>query len=268
MDTDQHKETNSQADERIAPGLPGQNDSPSLTGNGNGERRSFPQRISQSRKRAALTITGVAVVLIVFFGIGFASGFWDTSEPPSLATQSQTETTNASDDASPSDSKPDETTDDSSQESSDTNTDGKPSSSEPNNPTASGNGTALPSSPGNPPPAEPSAPATATITVSVSIDSSKASGYPASMANTTVTIPAGSSVYAALVATGVAVGGSQWYVSSINGLAEKGTFGGIFYPSSGWKYSVNGYDPRISAGSYTLSGGESVRWRYVLDVSG
>ncbi len=239
MDTDQHKETNPQADERIAPGLSGQNDSPSLTGNGNGERRPFPQRISQSRKRAALTIAGVAVVLIVFFGIGFASGFWDASEPPSLAMQGQTETTSASDDASPSDSKPDENGSVSSRAKTE-----------------------------NPPPAEPSTPATATITVSVSIDSSKASGYPASMANTTVTIPAGSSVYAALVATGVAVGGSQWYISSINGLAEKGTFGGISYPSSGWKYSVNGYDPRISAGSYALSGGESIRWRYVLDANG
>lgn len=97
----------------------------------------------------------------------------------------------------------------------------------------------------------------ANITVTVSIDGSNgglgASSY-------TVTLPDGSSAYDALVNTGVSVGGSGSYVSSINGLAEfaKG-------PGSGWIYYVDGIKPGFSSSSYKLHGGEYIRWVYSLD---
>ena len=123
------------------------------------------------------------------------------------------------------------------------------------------------SAPADPAPAQqqPSAPAPApaTITVSVYIDSSRAPGYPACMASTSVTIPAGSSVYDALRATGVSIGGSSTYVRSINGLAEK--LPG-YEAGSGWMYSVNGVRPSQSCGGYKLSGGESIRWSYTLNM--
>ena len=80
------------------------------------------------------------------------------------------------------------------------------------------------------------------------------------MANTTVTLPAGSSVYDALCAAGVTVGGSSTYVRSINGLAEFDCG-----KNSGWTYSVDGVQPQKSCGRYTLSGGESIVWLYTCD---
>lgn len=100
----------------------------------------------------------------------------------------------------------------------------------------------------------------ATIRVSVYVDSSKASslGYPNCMANKSMNIKEGSSVYDALVATGLSIGGSSSYVKSINGLAEKALGG-----TSGWMYSVNGETPMKAAGKYILKNGDSVRWRFV-----
>ncbi|MCL2492386.1 MAG: DUF4430 domain-containing protein [Coriobacteriia bacterium] len=117
--------------------------------------------------------------------------------------------------------------------------------------------TAQPATSPPPPP-----PAPATITVSVYIDSSAAAsyGWPACMASTSVTLAPGSSVYDALCATGVGVGGSNNYVSSINGLAEFSCG-----PSSGWIYYVNGSSPGYGCGSYTLYGGESISWSYTLE---
>ena len=118
-------------------------------------------------------------------------------------------------------------------------------------------------------PSAPSAPAPdpkpSTITVSVSIDSSRAqrydSSWPSSMGSRTVTLSEGATVYDALCAMGVSVGGSSYYVSSINGLAEKACGG-----TSGWTYSVNGVYPNKSCGRYVLSGGENVRWVYSTDA--
>lgn len=105
------------------------------------------------------------------------------------------------------------------------------------------------------------APAPVTIAVSVYIDSSKAAsaGYPSCMASTSVTLSESATVYDALCASGVAVGGSSSYVTSINGLAEKQISAG-----SGWMYSVNGVTPMVPAGAYELSPGDSVRWYYVV----
>lgn len=105
------------------------------------------------------------------------------------------------------------------------------------------------------------APAPVTIAVSVYIDSSKAAsaGYPSCMASTSVTLSESATVYDALCASGVAVGGSSTYVTSINGLAEKQISAG-----SGWMYSVNGVTPMVPAGAYELSPGDSVRWYYVV----
>ena len=118
-------------------------------------------------------------------------------------------------------------------------------------------------------PSEPAAPAPqpkpATITVSVTIDSSRAqrydSSWPSSMGSRTVTLSEGATVYDALCAMGVSVGGSSYYVSSINGLAEKACGG-----TSGWTYSVDGTYPNKACGRYVLSGGETVRWVYSTDA--
>ena len=135
---------------------------------------------------------------------------------------------------------------------------GSQSSNSSSNP--GGAGTVDPAPPIPDPVPEPS-PEPAYITVSVYVDSSNAAslGYPACLASTSVTLYPGASVYDALVATGVGVGGSSDYVRSIGGLAEFQAG-----PTSGWTYSVNGYSPGYGCGSYLLYGGESIYWCYVL----
>ncbi len=104
-------------------------------------------------------------------------------------------------------------------------------------------------------------PTPATITVYVSIDSSRANHYdsswPTSMGSRSVTLSEGSSVYDALCAMGVSVGGSSRYVSSINGLSEKAC-GSL----SGWTYNVDGVYANKTCGKYILYGGETVCWVY------
>ena len=73
------------------------------------------------------------------------------------------------------------------------------------------------------------APAPSTIFVYISIDSSRAQSYGLGG------FSYGSTVYDALCATGASVSGSSYYVSAINGLAEKQCGNG-----SGWTYAVNG----------------------------
>ena len=104
-----------------------------------------------------------------------------------------------------------------------------------------------------------------TITVSILVDASAASsaGYASTFANTTVELSQGSTVYDALVATGLAVSSSNssgvLYVTSINGLAEKQLSSG-----SGWTYYVNGTFPMKSSAAYKLSDGDAVSWVYVV----
>ncbi|EKN63032.1 DUF4430 domain-containing protein [Schinkia azotoformans] len=54
--------------------------------------------------------------------------------------------------------------------------------------------------------------------------------------------------------------GSSGYVIAIDGLAEFD-----HGPTSGWKYSVNGYFPSGGAGSYKLSNGDQLEWVYVTE---
>lgn len=97
-----------------------------------------------------------------------------------------------------------------------------------------------------------------TIRVSVSIQSSNAGDRSFGSISRTVTLEPGASAYDALVATGVSVGGSGSYVTSINGLAEKSCG-----PSSGWTYYVNGSFPSRPANRTELANGDSVNWLFV-----
>lgn len=100
------------------------------------------------------------------------------------------------------------------------------------------------------------------ISVSVIIDSSRAEqyGYPAQIADQTVTLDEGSTVYDALCATGLSLGGSSSFVTSIDGLGEK-----PLSESAGWLYFVDGASPSLGADSFKLSGGETITWVYTLD---
>lgn len=103
------------------------------------------------------------------------------------------------------------------------------------------------------------APAPSTISVYISVDSSRAQSYGLGgfSYGSTVVLPQGATVYDALCATGASISGSSYYVSAINGLAEKQCGNG-----SGWTYAVNGSFPRKACGRYALSGGESISWIY------
>lgn len=105
----------------------------------------------------------------------------------------------------------------------------------------------------------------ATITVHVAIDSSRAVpfGYPSSLGGGTVELREGASVYDALCATGVAVGGSSSYVSSIGGLSEFACGSG-----SGWLYFVNGVSPSVGCNSAYVQNGDTVTWIYTIDLGG
>lgn len=104
-------------------------------------------------------------------------------------------------------------------------------------------------------------PAPATISVRVVVDGSAAQelGYPATMAAGTWMFNEGVTAYDALQATGLSLGGSASYVSSIDGLAEK-----MMGASSGWTYTVNGTMPMTAANNYELSNNDEVRWIYVV----
>ena len=98
-----------------------------------------------------------------------------------------------------------------------------------------------------------------TISVYISIDSSRAAEYGLSgpQAGKTLDLPKDSTVYDALCALGYSLSGSSTYVSAIGGLAEKQCGNG-----SGWTYAVNGEFPGKACGRYTLTGGESISWIY------
>lgn len=104
-------------------------------------------------------------------------------------------------------------------------------------------------------------PNAAPITVSVSIDSSAASGagYPESMGEASVELKEGDSVFDALCAVeGITISGNASYVKGINGLSEK-----ALGSESGWTYTVNGEMPMDTPGQYKLSGDETIVWTYL-----
>lgn len=102
------------------------------------------------------------------------------------------------------------------------------------------------------------------VVVSLEIDSSRAAefGYDDSIFSGDVTINKGGTVYDALVAADLSLGGNEAYVSSINGLSEKVS---PDYPMSGWIYMVDGEKATVSCGDYILEGGEEIVWSYSLD---
>lgn len=103
-------------------------------------------------------------------------------------------------------------------------------------------------------------PAARMVNVTVTVDSSIV-GNPVSGSGS-FSLPQGSTVYDALCQLTTPNGGPN-YVRAIGGLAEfdHGS-------QSGWKYSVNGVDPSVSCGSYVLSDGDIVVWRYVTSING
>ncbi|GEM_PF-630575 len=56
--------------------------------------------------------------------------------------------------------------------------------------------------------------------------------------------------------------GDSLYVRSIDGLSESFS---DRYPSSGWKYAVNGSYPNQSAGSYKVKANDTISWCYTLN---
>ncbi len=97
------------------------------------------------------------------------------------------------------------------------------------------------------------------IKVTVSVDSSRIAAYGIDpfQVEQVVELDPGASVYDALCALNLPVSGTSYYVSAINGLAERQ--GG---QGSGWTYSVNGEFPSKSCGKYFLAGGEQIAWIY------
>lgn len=103
------------------------------------------------------------------------------------------------------------------------------------------------------------APVNNTITISVT-------GYQGQsmLASRSITLTSGMTALSALNGTGldVKVKAGAGYVESINDLSEFDH--GV---ESGWKYTVNGDYPSISAGNYPLQTGDVVRWIYVTKIN-
>ena len=245
--------------------------------------------------RAAALVACAIAVVAALGGVGYAAGWFSPSVDPSASAAATAEQDSAAQgqeasdqqDASSEEAAPSEDSPDQGDDSGQAATDGSQSTAggetgaaasgtsaaAPFAPAPSGSADAGSSQGGSGSAPVPSAPATpvepapkpATIAVSVTIDSSRAQAYssswPASMGSATVTLSEGATVYDALCAMGVSIGGSSYYVSSINGLAEKACGA-----TSGWTYSVNGVFPNRACGRYVLSGGESVRWVYSTDA--
>lgn len=118
--------------------------------------------------------------------------------------------------------------------------------------------------------ASPKSASDGVIEVQVLIDCANAHAYnakfPETLGTFTVSVPEGSTVFDALVATHVdySMRGKD-YVSSIGGVEEK-----VCGRNSGWLYLVDGVQPKITSTEYELKGGESIRWAYTVtqgDVS-
>lgn len=190
-------------------------------------------------------VLGVVSLVCLLFALGA------TEQPESAIDQNVSNTTTAT---QASDPNPEQAVQGSEQATTSTST---PTTIESQEDTAPG----APETPG----AEVTAPSansaqTNTIQITMVVDSSAASslGYPATMASGTMELSTGASAYDALARTGLPLGGSSSYVSSINGLAEK-----MMGAASGWTYSVNGNTPMTAACNYVLKSGDSLCWRYV-----
>lgn len=296
LDEESHEATEA-LDERIAPSTPrgaegaaspattaSEADEEAASGDADGDSTAPAPRRSQA-KRWALGIVAAAIVLCaVTAGVGYAAG-WFGSEPAPARSTTQTDTSSKAEgdhakaDDQAEQKKAEESEGDGSAASedeaptaADAGESGASASEDAASPSSVGESSAResgsePASAPAPAPApepEPApAPQPSTITVSVYIDSSRAAsnGYPSSLGGGSVTLNQGASVYDALCALGVSVGGSSSYVSSIGGLAEFACGSG-----SGWLYFVNGSSPGYGCCSYILNGGESITWVYTCDL--
>ena len=94
------------------------------------------------------------------------------------------------------------------------------------------------------------------------------SGLPAGgvLLSSTISITPGETVMQVLQRAcrdaGIPMVNKSGYISAIGGVYDHISDA---YPSSGWMYCVDGWFPNYGAGSYTLSGGESIQWLYTLD---
>ena len=272
------------ADTRIAPGVTEQNHTESEAGDASDAR-------PKKRQLTSRTIAACAVALVaVFAGIGYATGLFGSAQPDEQVAQQQAQEQSASasstsvkqstsgqpdnsqdggDKASSAEdgkAKDENSLTDSSQEQSEGSSSEQASQSGASSGGSGASGSAASNASENsgsasssgsapayqePEPEPAPAPAPSTISVHISIDSSRAQSYGLGG------FSYGSTVYDALCATGASVSGSSYYVSAINGLAEKQCGDG-----SGWTYAVNGSFPGKACGRYALSGGESISWIY------
>lgn len=105
-------------------------------------------------------------------------------------------------------------------------------------------------------------------TVSVSVQGHSKKGTIVS--STLVKLTADDTAYSVLarlladkgIAHIVSGSGDSLYIRSIDGLAEAFSSS---YPSSGWKYAVNGSFPNQSAGSYKVKANDTISWCYTLN---
>ena len=275
------------ADTRIAPGVTEQNHTESEAGDASAAQPK--KRQLTSRTIGAIAACAVALVA-VFAGIGYAMGLFGSAQPDEQVAQQQAQEQSASasstsvkqstsgqpdnfqdggDKASSAEdgkAKDENSSTDSSQEQSEGSSSEQASQSDASSGGSGASGSAASNATENSGPASSSgsapayqepepepapAPAPSTISVYISIDSSRAQSYGLGG------FSSGSTVYDALCATGASVSGSSYYVSAINGLAEKQCGDG-----SGWTYAVNGSFPGKACGRYALSGGESISWIY------
>ena len=291
LDEESHesKDATEALDERIAPSTPrgaegaaspsatvSEADEEAASDDADGDSTAPAPQRSQA-KRWALGIAAAAIVLCaVTAGVGYAAG-WFGSEPASAPWGAPAGGDHAKVDDQVEQKNVEESEDDGSAASEDeapaaagAGESGASASEDAASPSSGGESSAGESgsepapAPAPAPEPEPApAPQPSTITVSVYIDSSRAAsnGYPSSLGGGSVTLNRGASVYDALCALGVSVGGSSSYVSSIGGLAEFACG-----PGSGWLYFVNGSSPGYGCGSYILNGGESITWIYTCDL--
>ena len=272
------------ADDRIAPGVSGTTQSADETTESPAAKQPNARR---ARNRVVAGIAACAVVVVALVaGIGYATGaFNDASEQATSTSQQDSAAPGAAQKPESSSASQEEASGsaDSSTESktSDENASGNSESSateqslpatpsgeaaaqsdaaEHEGASSSASSSSSAGSSYQEPASEPApAPAPSTISVYLSIDSSRAQAYGLGgfSYGATLELPQGATVYDALCASGAAISGSSYYVSAINGLAEKQCGNG-----SGWTYAVNGSFPGKACGRYTLSGGESIAWIY------
>lgn len=274
-------------DTRIAPGVTEQNHTESEADDASAAQPK--KRQLTSRTIGAVAACAVAFVA-VFASIGYATGLFGSAQPDEQVAQQQAQEQPASasstsvkqstsgqpdnsqdggDKASSAEdgkAKGENSSTDSSQEQSEGSSSEQASQSDASSGGSGASGSAASNATENSDPASSSgsapayqepepepalAPAPSTISVYISIDSSRAQSYGLGG------FSYGSTVYDALCATGASVSGSSYYVSAINGLAEKQCGNG-----SGWTYAVNGSFPGKACGRYTLSGDESISWIY------